>query len=353
MLTANLIVATLLIGNPADTAPTQPQIRQAVQRSLPFIEKEGVAWMKKRECVSCHQVPFMLWSYQRAKTQSLKLDAKKLQKWTDWSLDFCVNSKNEKTKQPDGGGLDTMSQMILAHSYDSLGEKEQKSLQTLAKLIVSEQEPAGYWKAGGQLPLQRRPKNETQMITTAWTFLALIKIEKNVEGLEASQKKALAWLAKQKFTGKSNEWMVAKLLLTHETNAPKSSQEYVTRLIKTQNTDGGWSWLVGEKSDAFATGQSIYALRTVGIKANDPAIKKALTFLLETQQEDGSWLVPSTKKGKEHFAKTSNYWGTCWAVIGLCECLAESKSVRLDADNNSDYTQDYHRIAGVAIHKTK
>ena len=30
----------------------------AVSRSLPFLEKEGVAWMKDRRCMSCHHVRY-------------------------------------------------------------------------------------------------------------------------------------------------------------------------------------------------------------------------------------------------------------------------------------------------------
>ena len=37
--------------------------RRAIERSLPYLEREGVAWIEKRACLSCHHVPFLLWSF--------------------------------------------------------------------------------------------------------------------------------------------------------------------------------------------------------------------------------------------------------------------------------------------------
>ena len=59
-------------------------VRDAVGRSLPFLEKEGVAWMEDRGCISCHHVPFLLWSHRSAQAQGFKVDAPKLAEWDAW-----------------------------------------------------------------------------------------------------------------------------------------------------------------------------------------------------------------------------------------------------------------------------
>lgn len=319
----NMLLLAAFLVPPVEPAPSPVQIQKAVQRSLPFIQKGGVAWMKKQQCVSCHQVPFMLWSHQQAKEQNIQINNEKLTEWTTWSLDFCVNSQNQKTKKKDGGGLDTMSQLILALPYSELTVKHQESLRTLAKLIVELQQPEGYWKAEGQLPSQRRPKSETDAVTTMWTVLALHKIDKKMGGAGKSQEKALAWLKENSRTGKSNEWLVTTLLLAHALEKPDQQQKILADLLKKQNPDGGWSWLIGEKSDAFATGQSLFALGMVGVRSDHPAVQKAWHYLVQTQQDDGSWSVPSTKQAVKNHAATSTYWGTCWAVMGLCRTLPE------------------------------
>src|SRR3979411_115297 len=62
-----------------DPAPVDDAaVRDAVSRSLPFLEKEGVAWMKDRHCMSCHHVPLLLWSHRSAQAQGFTVDSQKL-----------------------------------------------------------------------------------------------------------------------------------------------------------------------------------------------------------------------------------------------------------------------------------
>ncbi len=42
----------------SEPGPTDSEVRAAVERSLPFVVRGGTVWMKERQCVSCHQVPF-------------------------------------------------------------------------------------------------------------------------------------------------------------------------------------------------------------------------------------------------------------------------------------------------------
>ena len=59
-------------------------VRDAVSRSLPFLEKEGVVWMEGHGCMSCHHVPFLLWSHRSAQAQGFTVDPQKLAEWDDW-----------------------------------------------------------------------------------------------------------------------------------------------------------------------------------------------------------------------------------------------------------------------------
>ena len=43
-------------------------------------------------------------------------------------------------------------------------------------------------------------------------------------------------------------------------------------------------------SDAYATGQALYALNVAGVKLNRGDFVKSVGFLLNSQQPDGSWL---------------------------------------------------------------
>lgn len=58
-----------------DPAPVNDiAVRDAVSRSLPFLEKEGVAWMKDLRCMSCHHVPLLVWSHRSAQAQGFTVD---------------------------------------------------------------------------------------------------------------------------------------------------------------------------------------------------------------------------------------------------------------------------------------
>ncbi|MEI8380512.1 MAG: prenyltransferase/squalene oxidase repeat-containing protein [Planctomycetota bacterium] len=95
------------------TPPSDAVVLQAVARSLPFLEKEGVAWMHERDCISCHHVPFLLWSHRAAQSRGLTVDARKLAEWDEWTRQDSLSHRNlfrlqnydlgkvEATKLPD------------------------------------------------------------------------------------------------------------------------------------------------------------------------------------------------------------------------------------------------------------
>lgn len=62
-----------------------------------------------------------------------------------------------------------------------------------------------------------------------------------------------------------------------------------TQLRANQNSDGGWGRYRGYQSDALVTAQVGIALDYTNPSATDPAIRKAVAWLLTQQQGDGSW----------------------------------------------------------------
>ena len=99
------------------------------------------------------------------------------------------------------------------------------------------------------------------------------------------------------------------------------------RLLSEQRADGGWAQLPTLPSDAYATGEVLYALHAAGaITARHPAYQRGLAFLLQTQRGDGSWFVPTRSfpiipyfncgfpHGRAQFISTS---ATCWATMAL------------------------------------
>ena len=114
--------------------------------------------------------------------------------------------------------------------------------------------------------------------------------------------------------------------------APDSSLTKVrAALLAGQREDGGWAQKSGMSSDAYATGQALYALRNAcKILASDAAYQRGVQFLLRTQLEDGTWFVRSRglafqpytdagfPHGKNQFISAA---ATSWAVIALSAAL--------------------------------
>lgn len=361
-------------------------LRRAVERSLPFLEKEGLAWIKAKDCLSCHQVPFMLWSHQEARGRGFPTDEGKLAEWVDWSSaeslrqrvrlkltdaglealkaetmpaetlaklaplakkpsakgadfikelakalspeEFGIHKpallKHASREKGDGGGLDTMGQLLLAGVY---GSEAKADFAASTRIRIAElQQADGSWKPGGQLPRMNRSEAEGTEITTMWIVLAL-----SGQPDPASKEcvgRALAFL-KNARPGKTSEWVAARLLVEKKLGEAEPSQALLRELLGRQNPDGGWAWLNGGASDAFATGQVLYALSLSGLPADDAAVRRAGRHLTETQGEDGSWAVPplaltATTTKPERLVRLEpiyRYWGTAWATIGLLRAL--------------------------------
>jgi hypothetical protein len=120
----------------------------------------------------------------------------------------------------------------------------------------------------------------------------------------------------------SSEWYATRLLIEKRFGDPKQVEAIRDQILAAQQPDGGWGWLRADKSDAFGTGVSVYALSQVGVPNSHSAIQKAWRFLIETQTDDGSWIVNGTKNGtKDKPHPFSSFWGSTWALLGLCHSL--------------------------------
>lgn len=305
-------------------SPTAEEMRKVVQQSVPFLEREGVAWIKERKCVSCHQIPFMIWGMESARRAGILKETVTLKKWRAWSLEQTLAEWGTKKRKGFAHkNADTIAQLMLARGYASGSEKDYQRLKTL---LLEGQQKDGSWFAGGQLPLQKRPKQETTEVSTMWNLLALNSMMGNLQQdpeIQQARNKAITFLKTSSHVTKSTEWLATRLLfnlaILDKSNAEKMKQQ----LLKDQNKDGGWGWLREEASDALATGQVLYALSRAGVSSSHVSIQRVWHFLKSTQQKDGSWKVNSTKeKRKDRPIHTSIYWGTAWSVIGIAQTLS-------------------------------
>jgi hypothetical protein len=118
--------------------------------------------------------------------------------------------------------------------------------------------------------------------------------------------RAIAWLDAAKPPDLHQE-KVLRLLLAIRSGKPLDTvRPAIDELLTLQRADGGWSQTAPElKSDAFATGQTLYVLSLAGYTADRAEIKRGIDFLVATQAPDGSWpmISRSTPDGSPGSAK--------------------------------------------------
>lgn len=303
-----LLITLIVFQVMAFSALTEDATSRSIELALPYLEEEGNWWIEKKKCTSCHHSTFLIWAKDLALEAGYEVDEVSLKKQRQFVRDFFLSpippdpKKPEEVPDPDAvrgdRNVEGVSQLLLSASAAFVPEETKASL---LDIVRSNQGQDGNWKPGGQLPMQDRPKEETQWVSNQWMLAALGADENGPKAPTGPPGKA-----------KTNEWYAMNVVL-------KGSPESVQALLSRQNDDGGWSWIDGEKSSPTGTGQALFALaRANEGKKNSRSVERARNYLLTSQTEEGYWETLSTKDRAES-TRVSNFWGTAWAVIGLLE----------------------------------
>lgn len=334
-----------------DEPPGQSEIRNSVEQGLAFLEREGVTWMSERGCASCHHVPFLLWTHNEAKQRGFTVDRQKLDSWTNWTLvNMLARGKG------DGGGLETLTQVLLGRDRSSRWRekpprhnKTVDPYETLWAFLLEKQKPDGSFPSEGQ-------RGFPEDISTSWALLALASRDsgkapkdtsegpkqhgfgpaltgqlQELDGkIPSAQERALNWLRSAK-ADQSTPALMLRMLISARFDSPERSTAIRKELVGRQKPDGGWPCQADSPlSDAFATGQVLFALTTIANDHDRPIVARATHYLLQTQHPDGQWRVSShsihSEKISDDYRKRTDdvysYWGTAWAVLGLLQTLS-------------------------------
>lgn len=317
------VLAGLGISATAERGPTAtPEVntsdsRQAIERALPYLARQTASWIEQYKCTSCHQVPHALWAMNEAHRLGFAVDDR-LPKWNRWSVEFVISKAEgvEGTEPLAREKADELSQLLLARATD-FAESQAESKSTREQLIALLQRARhedGQWRAGGQLPDQKRPKPETDEATSMWSALAL-----GDHGAQNDFPVAFNDQSRVAADARSSslEHLGLRYLMARANRNTSAAAELGREILSHQNDDGGWGWLLDGASDALGTGHALYALTQPKEGEAREAIRRAREFLIRAQEADGSWRVPSTLAGHAGPYVVSNDWGTAWAVIGL------------------------------------
>lgn len=84
-------------------------------------------------------------------------------------------------------------------------------------------------------------------------------------------------------------WGVMALIAAGKPASDPKVQGSVSFILSNQNTDGGWSWGVGQDSDVDDTAAAIMALMAAGQSQSSTPITDALAYIKSTQMDNGGF----------------------------------------------------------------
>ena len=325
MRTIALVGLVLLHGSVRADSPQA--IKSAIEKALPRVEKGATNYTKQRNCFSCHHQALPIMSLSSAKQHGFPVSAETVKKQVDFSLKTFRNKELLVKGQGIGGSNTTV--LYALTTLAAVDYPPDDITDNMVQFLLVRQGKDGSWPA-----VAKRPPSEGSAFTnTALAMYVLPKYGFRNSKESARVKTAISqgkeWLRDN--TPETTEDRIFRLRgLVHAGMEKKEIRAARNLLLKEQKADGSWSQVPGKPGDAYATGSALVSLRIAGLKTSDPVYKKAVQFLLDSQNKDGSWIVQTRSRpiqtffdngdagGKSQFISMS---ATSWATLALLETL--------------------------------
>lgn len=315
-------------GDPPQAAAATGPVRVAVERGLEFLERDAVQWRNDHECSTCHHGVMTVWALSEARGQGYEVAADSFADTVKWTKDRLLERIDLPRDERPGWSMVSTPALYLSLMAQTVPKQDAVSadeLQRIAGHLLRHQESDGSW-SWSSAPAANRPPPvfESDEVATLLGCLALpvqAPDDPNRQSeVRLAGEQAAAWLAHATPTDTTQAAALRLLVLVRAGASAETRQAEIDRFFKRQNQDGGWGQLKDSASDAYATGQSLYVLSLAGAKSDREEVRRAVTYLVETQQDDGSW--PMKRRGHPGVTPSDNvvpitYFGSAWATLGL------------------------------------
>jgi ankyrin repeat protein len=323
---------------PVLSARRENTIQSAIQGSIPLLQRADASFVPKAACVSCHNNSLAAVAMGTARKNGFQVDEKIAAQQVKANI-FGLEKLRDYLHQGFFVPVEDYFGPFLA-GYILLGldaEHYQPDLNTdtVAMYLKSHQSPDGRW---AYAIADTRPPICSQYIgQTALSMRGLQLYAPKLDQAAYAQAVQLAasWLATAQVRNNDDRaWRVLGLAWAGKDKA--ANQKAMRELLAQQRADGGWPDIDSMQSTVYETGMSLYALQVAGLPASDAAYRRAVEFLLKTQQEDGSWYVktramafqPYFDAGFPHgYDQWISAMGSSWATIALAQAAPERTKV--------------------------
>jgi hypothetical protein len=290
--------------------------REGAQRGLDWLQQSAVDWNEGAQgCVGCHVQAQAIMGQQVALERGYRVSFP--------ALDMLVNRIRVR-ETPEGtwvGGSEVgtaaFAAMGLARADEITNKAQDPHLFRAVDLILKSVAPDGSVPAPNDEP----PILQGETVITANALVAFkwaAAHSKDPKYAQAADR-ALGWIAaSEPVTTQDKTFKIISLMRYGTPEQKRMAWSIVETLAAEQQADGGWKEAtVTDGSNAFATGQVLYAFKRAGVSVSAPNFKRGTDFLLHTQvggpaPDSGSWKAVHTQSQRK-----SDFAPTMWAVIGL------------------------------------
>jgi hypothetical protein len=302
------------------------EISKAVTKSVALLQATNPVFFREGGCAGCHNQHFTALALRVARGRSISIDEKAAAEMVKVMAAEYVAQTDLLPQRMTLGGTAITSFFLMAlrdASYPADGMTD-----AMVATLASQQQADGSWPIGAPFANARPPMQDGQVAVTARGVLALRHFGFPGRQAEFDERIARAqkWLTA--VVPRHNDERVFQLLGLKWSGADSQViAKLAQELMTLQRTDGGWSQNPYLTSDAYATGQSLYALNEAsGVEVSTPTYQHGVQYLLRTQLSDGSWYVKSRSVKfqpyfQSGFPHDHDQWisatATAWATAAL------------------------------------
>jgi N-acyl-D-amino-acid deacylase len=314
---------------PPRNVTEQRDAQAALRLGLPLVQQAAANYPKHRKCFSCHHQTLPMLAMVAARESGLEVDQKLLDAQADFTRQS-FHDQVEPMRRGEGVGGHALTVGYGLWALALAGRPADETTEAMVAYLLKTQHEDGHWEAQTIRP----PLEES---FTTCTVLAVVGMRRYAAASQAAEvdssiNKAKAWLSKANPQSQEDIamalWGGAQLGAT-----PDELRAARDAALAMQRDDGGWAQLATMESDAYATGQVLFALQAAGLSSRELAYQRGVAYLLKSQQADGSWLVVSRSKPIQTYFDNGDPHGknqfismpaTCWALVVLAKYGADS-----------------------------
>lgn len=326
---------TLIVMCSMAHAADEPEktIRNAIERGLAVVQQGARAYPSHQSCFSCHHQTLPVLAMTVARDAGLKIDTSLLEEQRKFTrASFQERQARLAKGEHIGGRAATVSYglwtlQLVNDPPDELGA-------AMTAYLLSVQQPDGRWKP----PSNRPPLEVSSVSCTVLSAIGIRRFAANEQRdqVEQAVARSKTWLEAAKLS--DQEDLNFALWGAHLLGGTSLQvDELRDRVLAARHADGGWSQMPTMNSDAYATGQALFILAETGLSPGEAAFREGVSFLLETQEDDGSWHVKTRSKpvqpwfdngdphDKDQFISMA---ATAWATAALAKSVAHREVTR-------------------------